>query len=616
VPKRSKDHDLASAPTIDVAPADGAVEVAPEDLLALPIDSRYLIGSELGRGGMGEIHECEDRRIGRNVAMKTLSSSRDSAVERFVREVRVQGQLEHPAIVPVYDLGVHEDGRPFFTMKRLRGKTFREIIHGYREDDRDVIANYPRRRLLSDLALVSLAVDFAHRRGIVHRDIKPENIMVGDFGEVYVLDWGIAREGTEAPTGETAVPGKGVTPSSTLSGTVLGTPGYMAPEQVRGDLEEIDARTDVYALGAVLFELLTGHDLNQGQDVNDILAETLTGVDARATARFPDLDIAPELELACMQAVATKKMDRFQSARELHDRIEAYLDGDRDLERRRQQADHHAKNARKALDGGNDLADRAVAMREAGRALALDPAHQEAATIVTKLLLEPPDAEPREIGEQISQNQHENTRALTRAASWMLSGLLVITPFLWWSGDTNLSVALVMTGLLAAMTAETFFSARAKRPRAWSLHLLMYLNAAFLVVLGLLVSPLVLVPAAAAFTSAAFLMHYHLRPRWLITLLGVLVVIGPLALEWLGVLAPSYRFENGNLVLMSRAINLETSPTVLVLTATSTLLIITTSVFVNKLRNHQLDAERKLLLQAWHLKKALPTSSSKPKSDS
>src|SRR5262249_34851822 len=207
----------------------------------------------------GEVLLSRDARIGRDVAMKIVRVREGAPPDhqaRFLREARVQGQLEHPAIVPVYDLGRDPDGRAFCTMKRVNGATPEESLDRRAAGEADAAARYGRRKLLAAFVQVGLAVDYAHSRGVVHRDLKPANIMLGDFGEVYVLDWGLARVSGEEERGAGAaatVEGSGAI--QTEFGAVLGTPGYMAPEQARGG-RDVDARADVYALGSMLFEIL------------------------------------------------------------------------------------------------------------------------------------------------------------------------------------------------------------------------------------------------------------------------------------------------------------------------------------------------------------------------
>ncbi|MCZ7681650.1 MAG: serine/threonine protein kinase [Sandaracinaceae bacterium] len=188
---------LAHART--VASADSApshVDAGPVSLSELGRGARYVRGAVIGAGGMGEVRLDRDRRIGREVAVKRLHAAlggREDTQARFLREARVQGQLEHPAIVPVYDLGAGEDGELYFTMKRVRGRTLADILADLAHGDAEAKKRFGRRRLLSAFSQVCLAIDYAHARGVMHRDLKPGNVMLGDWGEVYVLDWGSRR---------------------------------------------------------------------------------------------------------------------------------------------------------------------------------------------------------------------------------------------------------------------------------------------------------------------------------------------------------------------------------------------------------------------------------------
>jgi serine/threonine protein kinase len=240
--------------------------------------TRYVLGREVGRGGMGSVWEAEDPELGRVVALKVLDlpDAAGDLAARLRREARVLARLEHPGVVPVHDVGALPDGRPWYAMKLVRGERLDEAAAR--------LPTLPERLRL--FLRVCEPVAFAHARGVVHRDLKPSNVMVGPFGEVLVLDWGIARlldeEASERRPGPPAEPPieprepRAAGPG-TAAGTVLGTPGYMAPEQARGD-GGVDARADVWALG-VLLRGLAGPEA--------LRARRLAAIVAKATAERP-----------------------------------------------------------------------------------------------------------------------------------------------------------------------------------------------------------------------------------------------------------------------------------------------------------------------------------------
>jgi len=377
-------------PEQDTLPATrglASVEHVLDPVTSLSYDERYEGDALLGKGGMGNVTLAADEQIGRHIAMKILHAKyreNESATTRFVREARVQGQLEHPAIVPVYDLGVNPEGHPYFTMKRVRGVTLQDVLKRLREDDPAVLARYTRRRLLAAFSQVCVAVDFAHQRGVVHRDIKPANVMLGDYGEVYLLDWGIARvRQSEDLVDEGLTPDPTDTPAgATLPGVTLGTPGYMSPEQAHGDHERVGPAADVYALGAILFELLTFAPLHPRGSMQAVMLSTVHGVESRPSIRAPQYEVPPELDDLVVDATALRVSDRLPSARGMHEAIERYLDGERDEDARRTLSQREAalaeRAAARATSREGTLEDRREAMRAIGRALALDPENSDA----------------------------------------------------------------------------------------------------------------------------------------------------------------------------------------------------------------------------------------------
>jgi eukaryotic-like serine/threonine-protein kinase len=370
---------------------------------------RYRIGDCIGRGGMGEVLAARDEQIGREVAIKRIRDEAPSerAVTRFVREARIQGRLEHPAIPPVHELGRDVDGLPYFAMKKLAGTTLASILRAPKP-------SFGRQRLLRAFAEICLAVEFAHVHGVIHRDLKPENVMLGDFGEVYVLDWGVAKVVGESDEFDDIHSDE----LATRAGVAVGTPGYMAPEQERGDAD-VDARADVFSLGRVL---------------GDILAI--------------DPDAPPELAALRECAATPDRSARIQTARELGEAVQRYLDGDRDLALRRQLAGEHLARARTAFAGGDDEESRRTAMREAGRALALDPTLGSAAEVVSRLMLEPPRTPPAEVEAAMRADAVERTRVLGRAFQWGVLGFVAVVPGLLLAGSLTYVVAV---GLVVAM---------------------------------------------------------------------------------------------------------------------------------------------------------------------
>jgi serine/threonine-protein kinase len=261
---------------------------------------RYELLQVIGRGGMGEVRLVLDRRLGRIVAMKTLRRDLPftrAAQARLLREALVQARLQHPAIVPVYDVGRAAAGDPYFTMKRVRGRSLSALLDRERSQGGH---ERTRARLLSAFGTVCLAMAYAHRKGVVHRDLKPDNVMLGDFGEVWVLDWGVAK----ADFAE----------ARELSGrearSFVGTPGYMAPEQIE-DFDAVDARADVYALGALLFEIVTREPLHPGRTAEEVIAATLRA--DRSRTAMPD----QRLGEVCRRATAPTPSDRYPDARTL-----------------------------------------------------------------------------------------------------------------------------------------------------------------------------------------------------------------------------------------------------------------------------------------------------------
>lgn len=282
-------------------------------------------GSEIGRGGIGRVCLLVDQHLGREVALKELlSDSAEPSMDgtlRLLAEARITGQLEHPNIVPVYDIGRRQDGRLYYTMRVIRGSTLSDALGA-------ATTLTERLELLPHVARACNALAYAHSRGVIHRDIKPDNIMIGEFGETVVLDWGIAKLRGAASTGGRAMP-RGVTQLSTTSdGELVGTPLYMSPEQVSGELD-LDETTDVWSLGVLLYAVLSGRMPFHGEDLAAVRARILRGRPKPLRSLEPNLP--PELIAIAERALARDKQRRYPSAKQLAADLDAYMSGARVL---------------------------------------------------------------------------------------------------------------------------------------------------------------------------------------------------------------------------------------------------------------------------------------------
>ena len=341
---------------------------------------KYKLGGLVAQGGMGAILSAKDVNVRRDVAMKVLLDPQQASQEdvlRFIEEAQITGQLEHPSIVPLHELGVDASGNVFYTMKFVQGRTVKDILKGIAAGDAATVEEYPLPRLLTVFQRVCDAVAFAHSKRVIHRDLKPENVMVGDYGETLVMDWGLAKVLPKTKAGKRIVvkgskaarrpiqaddeaavdsvrKGSGGEILKTMDGAVMGTPGFMAPEQAEGRTEALDERTDIYALGGILYNILTLRPPVTGKDVDEALRKVTSGeiphpsefnpatrgrksaVSGRETgargqppvlAHMPGHRVSDSLAAVTMKALALKQSDRYQSVKALQRDVEAYQNG-------------------------------------------------------------------------------------------------------------------------------------------------------------------------------------------------------------------------------------------------------------------------------------------------
>jgi len=335
----TKDQYEEIASMVEEAKRKGGegLEVYPDEPPSPEDEGAYSGNFELrkiiGQGGAGRVFLAFDKSIGREVALKEvlpakLDRSRDYHLKRFIREAKISGRLQHPGVVPVYELTKKSDGTYFYVMKYVEGRTLFHTIMDCSEDESPQSAFGKRLKLLDRLIDVAEAMGYAHSKGIIHRDLKPSNVILGEFGETVILDWGLAKRLDERD--EAAPPDPDLTMDETTEGLTrhgaqLGTPSYMAPEQIDPEFGEVDAATDVYTLGVILFMILTGTKPypGRGEAVMKLILESERPPSPRDVYEF----VPPELAAICVKAMAREKEDRFHDASELAEELKAYRDG-------------------------------------------------------------------------------------------------------------------------------------------------------------------------------------------------------------------------------------------------------------------------------------------------
>ncbi len=313
------------AVTLDAPVTPNPHPSGPDLLLPMPDGERYDVRGEIARGGLGRILKATDRRLRRNVALKELLSPGGGSEVRFLREAHITARLQHPAIIPLYDAGRGPGGEIFFSMKLVDGRSLEDAIFAKR-------TLTERLSLLPHVIDVAEAIAYAHSKRIIHRDLKPQNVLVGEFGETVVIDWGIAKDLAQsgADSGSVAATASAWQGASsgdlTMDGTIMGTPAYMPPEQARG--ESVDERADVYALGAILYHLMAGVPPYDDPELKDILRKLL----ARPPVPPIPLDqrlrgVPNDLQAIVAKAMAPDPADRYPTAKQLAADLQKFQTG-------------------------------------------------------------------------------------------------------------------------------------------------------------------------------------------------------------------------------------------------------------------------------------------------
>ncbi len=600
-PKTQEEAFATTDPGAGGATRESTADLDPSSLELPP--AGYQIGAVIGRGGMGEVLTAHDLRIGREVALKRMKSATPTrdALSRFLREARIQARLDHPAIVPVHELNTDEAGRPYFTMKRLTGRTLAQRLAD----------GGSHHRMLRAFVEVCLAVDFAHSRGVVHRDLKPSNIMLGDYGEVYVLDWGIARVLDQPRSVETdrhaAQAGTDIDTLdvSTRSGVLLGTPGYMSPEQIRS--LPVGRASDVYALGSILFEILAGEPLHpRGQHA---VGSTLGHAQAWPAQRKGDDSVPPELDALCAMALSEDPAAR-PTVHDLAEGVQAYLDGDRDFEQRRRLAAQQLASARDALQSGESDA-RSTAMRRAGRALALDPQSADAAELVSSLLLAPPNIMPPDLEQALDDYDRAQSRHRARKAMFAYISILAMFPIAFFLDIRNWTMVIAFYGTVAVGMLLMLDAHRVGRPRIIPV---LVVNLAIAVLFTRLSGPFILTPIVICCVLVGLTaIPWVNQRRWVVVGWTVLAVMLPIVLEWVGVLPRTWAIFEGATITRSNILTGAGREELkaLALVFGNLALVILLAVIGVALNRHREVAQRQTLVQAWHLRQLIPGETAK-----
>ncbi|HEY5923571.1 MAG TPA: protein kinase [Kofleriaceae bacterium] len=585
-PSNGDEPTLSPEDMVTQPAADASAPVLLQDLPG------YQLGDVIGRGGMGEVVTALDVQIGREVALKRMRAAQPTAemIKRFIREAKVQAVLDHPAIVPVHELGTDAAGNPYFTMKRLVGTTLHDALTERR----------PIQPLLRAFADVCFAIQLAHERGIVHRDLKPANVMLGNYNDVYVIDWGVARVSGQRRTSTILTAVDTLSPEAevgTQTGALLGTPGYMAPEQMKGD--DVTPAADVFSLGAILFEILAAEPLHPSG--REAITSTLARPGDSPARRRPERAIAPELDQVCVEALAEDPANR-PTARELAERVQRYLDGDRDLEHRRAIAAEQLAIARAALA---DPARRSEAGQAASRALALDPESADAAKLVTQMILEPPAKLPAELEKSLEDEELALNRQRGRNAMWAFLSIYLFLPMFLFVQDIRNWVDLIaLYGAATVMALISWQNGKTGRTPMW---VLMVGNFVLAYTFARLTSSFVLTVGLVCGQTLALSARSQLARRpWLLFGWIVIALMTPIVLESVGLIDRTWTMTPHGLLSKGTILDTVRNLDVVSLALGQAALACVVGFVAMATTRAREDAQRRAHIQAWHLQQLVP----------
>jgi len=493
-------------------------------------------------------------------------------------------------------------------MRTVNGVTLDTVLDRLRAADAEAIAEYTPHRLLAAFAQICLTVDYAHARGVLHRDLKPSNVMLGDFGEIYVLDWGLAKlaSGPAGSEGRAAPRPEAARDVDTDASVAMGTPGYMAPEQAAGSA--LDARTDVFALGAVLFEILSLHPLLTVEDGRAMLERKPVTYDARPSVRAPQVGVPPELDAICVRAASPAPQERFPSARALHDALQAGLTVDQhDAHRQRLAADHRER-ARAAAERPDtaDGAARVEALEELGRALGLAPEDAEARQLLVRLLLSPPRIVPTEVQHEASARAYARVRRghLTGALINTVPWLTILPAIAFIVGMRRpLDIALVAgawCAMGAVIVALRWFRIYDSPVNYGALFAMIAVGTT-----SLIMGPYFIVPALTAATVLGYVLVGTRRQQRVTVMMGCAAIILPTYLAWRGTL-DVYEFLPDRIAVHG-ALYVSPSALYLGLTSAHLVIVVFASLFAARFRDTLEVGVLRNELLAWQLATLIPT---------